>query len=82
MRLTVLDPRLFLAEKTFLRVPEKFKTFKIIPAQLPNNTATEVFINVAKGFEITSETSLVSNFIANIMISGALNYLWGMINCL
>ena len=31
---------------------------------------------------MTSKTSLVSNFIANILISGALNYLWGMINCL
>ena len=37
---------------------------------------------VANVFSITSQTSLASNFIANLVISGTLNYLWGMINSL
>ena len=37
---------------------------------------------MVKAIDFSSQTTLVSNFIANVVISGALNYLWGMINCL
>ena len=33
-------------------------------------------------FDATVQTTLISHFIINIMISGALSYLWGLINCL
>ena len=33
-------------------------------------------------FDIGTKGSLVSNFALNIAVSGALNYLWGMVNCL
>ena len=33
-------------------------------------------------FDITMQTALVSNFVINMVITGALNYLWGMVRCL
>ena len=32
--------------------------------------------------DVTVKTAIISNFIINILISGALSYLWGLINCL
>ena len=32
--------------------------------------------------EIGGKTTLVSTFIVNLIVSGALNYLWSMVNCL
>ena len=33
-------------------------------------------------FDVTAQTAMASNFLVNLLLTGALNYLWGMINCL
>ena len=80
--ITVLENELFWSEETLLRVPLDFAAVGAIPPQLEDNQATEVLQTIATLTEITGQTTLVANFIANMIISGALNFLWGMVNCL
>ena len=82
LQLTIIDPVVLRSEKTKQFVPKYFKTDKLIPAQLPNNLGTDILDYLTKVFDIGSKSSLVANFFANLAISGSLNYLWGMINCL
>ena len=63
-------------------IDENTKLSKSIPPQLPNSKATELLNDAAKAFDVTTKTAIISNFVLNLFISGALNFLWGMINCL
>ena len=65
-----------------LYIPYDFVSSTNIPAQLPMNAATETLKSVTATFDSATQGSLISNFALNIAISGALNYLWGMVNCL
>ena len=41
-----------------------------------------MLVDAAEVVDVTLKTTLVANVIANIFISGALNLLWGTVNCL
>ena len=47
-----------------------------------DDASTESLQTLVYYVDKTTKTTLVANFIANVLISGALNYLWGMVNCL
>ena len=43
---------------------------------------TSRFFTFVTTFDIAAQTALASNFVINLMVTGVLNYLWGMIRCM
>ena len=82
LKLTVLNPEVFLSESTFKFIPEGFNDEKNIPVQLPVTLETEVLEVLANVLLLVTGATVVSHFVSNIAIAGTLNYLWSMINCL
>ena len=49
---------------------------------MPNDQATVKLIVVAESLEGGMKSTVLGNFAVNLMLSGSLQYLWGMINSL
>ena len=82
LQLTILDSHSFKSTESNLFLTEGEKLAYTIPSQLAQSKANDLLISSVGSVETVANTALVGNFIINILISGALNFLWGMINCL
>ena len=82
LQLTILDSHSFKSKESMLSLTEGEKLAYAIPSQLAQSRANDLLINSVGSLKTVANTALVGNFIVNIVISGALNFLWGMINCL
>ena len=50
--------------------------------QMPAGVMAESIMTGTQTFKRTIQTSVVCNFLVNLILSGSLQYLWGMINSL
>ena len=82
LSLTVIEGNIFKSAQTHLTIEDLIEMKKTLPTQLPDNKATDVLDKGAKAVHSVTTTAIISNFVINILISGSLNLLWGMINCL
>lgn len=49
---------------------------------MPDSAFTQTFVGVTKGLTTITQTALMTNFVANLLLSGSMNFLWGLIHCL
>ena len=75
----MLDPSKFRSKKTSLFVLTDLQISKKIPPQLPDDQMTDILSDATVAFDTVSKTAIISNFLINLLISGPLNLLWGMI---
>ena len=78
----MLDGSLFISKASLLHVTSGEILSRKIPPQLPDDQLTEALSDATVAFDAVSKTALISNFLMNVLISGSLNLLWGMINSL
>jgi len=80
MIVNLLDPKFFMGIKS--RKEPKFKeNIVIVPPQV-NKTNQESIETANKAFRNSLQAILAANFVLNFLMSGLLQYLWGMINAL
>ena len=53
-----------------------------VPRQMPNNDFTQGYSSVTEATESITNAALVGNFFLNLVLSGAMTFLWGMLNCM
>lgn len=53
-----------------------------IPVMMPNTDFTKKFTEATETAESITQITLVGNAFVNILLSGAMTFLWGMINCI
>ena len=53
-----------------------------VPRQMPNNDFTKSYSSVTEATESITNAALVGNFFLNLVLSGAMTFLWGMLNCM
>ena len=78
----MLNPQLFWSEQSLEFIVKEFSDSKYVPPQLPETAATRVLQTASNVVAFGIGTAVITNFLSNVFISGTLNYLWGMINCL
>ena len=49
---------------------------------MPNDDFTQSYTSMTEVTESLTNVALVSNFFINILLSGAMTFLWGMLNCM
>ena len=81
MQITVIEPSKFIAKSSMTMIAEDFQVSSNIPPQLMKGQE-ELMDDAKSVVDVTVKTVVISNFVFNILISGALSYLWGLINSL
>ena len=51
-----------------------------IPKTMPNNEFTAIFSSSSESFGDFSNAMVVGNFMTNLLLSGTMTYLWGLLN--
>ena len=82
LKVEVKDPKYFFSKESLKTIPLNSTAEIKLPKMMANTQATEVFIDSSATFAVVTQTVLLGNFVGNIMISGALNLLWGLLHCL
>ena len=52
------------------------------PKMMPDTKETKFFTGAGEGFGDFSSAIVVTNFGTNLLLSGAMTYLWGLLNSL
>lgn len=79
---TVKDTKYFFSAETLKPIPlETYDSVKA-PKMMPNNDFTKAFVGASSGFGDFTNASLVGNFAVNLLLSGAMNLLWGLLHAL
>ena len=78
----MLDASKFISKVSQLHATSSEILSGTIPPQLPDDQLTEALSDATVAFDAVSKTALISNFLINLLVSGSLNLLWGMINSL
>ena len=47
---------------------------------MPNTETTKFFLKAGEGFGDFSNAVVIGNFATNLLLSGAMTYLWGLLN--
>jgi len=55
---------------------------KTIPTQMPNTAANKVMAQAVSTVGSSVQGTVLTNFVVNLLLSGSLQYIWGMINSL
>ena len=49
---------------------------------MPNDAFTQAYTSTAQAAQSVTNVVLVGNFFVNLLLSGAMVFLWGMLNCM
>ena len=77
--ISAYDP-LDLLQLTSMEPLPSFRISEYLPAQLANNITTQKFEKLTNSVDTSARTTLASNYVLNVLISGGLNCLWGAIH--
>ena len=77
---TVKNYSYFFSEETLLNIPvETFKEVQV-PKSMPNTEFTIAFADFNEGMGNFSSAALVGNFISNLLLSGTMSLIWGLLH--
>ena len=79
--MTIINPKKFIDETNRFRVEELFHT-KLLRSQMSLSQESLDFVENAENLGSGVNGAVIGNFIVNTFLSGSLQYIWGMINCL
>ena len=79
---TIRDPEFFISSESKLRIPMNTKDAIKVPSMMPDTEFTKTFIAMSSVASDVAKTTLVGNFVTNLILSGAMHFLWGLIHCL
>jgi len=68
-------------DKQFLTIDSKTME-KTIPPQMELGASAEALSTGASGVQGASNAAVIGNFVLNVVLSGAMNLLWGLVNSL
>ena len=80
LRATIKDPSYFFSGESFKTIPKETSDEIKVPLSMPNNEFTIGFIGFSNGAIGFSNASLVGNFLFNLLLSGTMNLLWGLLH--
>ena len=49
---------------------------------MPNTAFSKAFVEVTEGMGTATKTAIVGNFAVNLILSGAMNLLWGLLHAM
>ena len=81
-QMTVLDNQKFFSAETMTGIPEGTSDAIKVPKMLPNDRFTEVYTKATESATSVSTGIMVSNFFMNLLLSGAMGFLWALLNCM
>ena len=79
---TVKDTKYFYSAETLVPIPLETSDSIIAPKMMPNSDFTKAFAGGTEGMGNFTNASLVSNFVVNLLLSGAMNLLWGLLHAM
>ena len=80
--LTVKKPKFFFSLDTLQGIPANLVAEMKAPKIMPETKFTQAFVEASAGLTTITKTAMVGNFALNIVLSGSMHYLWGLIHCL
>ena len=82
LRATVRKPAYFQSRDTFLSIPIDAADKIKIPKQMANTAFTKAFASFNVGAGDLTNGALLGNFLFNLLLSGAMNLLWGLLHAM
>ena len=79
---SVTDPDLFFSGESLRTIPLNTTQSISIPKMMPNTEFIETFNDLSQATEQATTAALIGNFAINIILSGSMQFLWGMIHCM
>lgn len=73
---------MFFSAETMTGIPEGTSDAKKVPKILPNDAFTKAYTKAAESVTSVSTGIMVSNFFINLLLSGAMGFLWAILNCM
>ena len=82
MSATIKDQQYFWSRDSLQPIPlETTSSIKAVK-MMPDTSFTRNFVGASDGFGNFTNASLVGNFLVNLLLSGAMNLLWGLLHAL
>ena len=79
---TVKDTKYFFSAETLVPIPLETSDSVLAPKMMPNSDFTKAFAGGSTSFGNFTNASLVGNFVVNLLLSGAMNLLWGLLHAM
>lgn len=79
---TVKDTKYFFSAESLKPIPLETSDSVKAPKMMPNTDFTKAFVSGSSGFGNFTNASLVGNFLLNLLLSGAMNLLWGLLHAM
>ena len=80
LEVTILDNEQFFSASRRQYIPVGQSDYVKAPTQMPNDEFTKSYEAVTEAAQTMISITLVSNFAVNLVLSGAMTLLWGMLN--
>ena len=80
IKVTVLDGSNLISERTGTTVPALTSSKMKAPKMVPNNDFTRSYVAMTDNLGTLTSASIVGNFMINIVLSSAMNLLWGLMH--
>ena len=80
LEVTILDNEQFFSASRRQYIPVGQSDYVKVPTQMPNDEFTKSYEAVTEAAQTVISITLVSNFAVNLVLSGAMTLLWGMLN--
>lgn len=82
LTMTVLDSNFFFSARSFASIPANASQTAKVPKMMPKTAFSEVFTQITKSATSATNIAMASNFFINILLSGAMGFLWGLLHCM
>ena len=80
LRMTVIEPSLFYSPKSQNFILEGTNDKIKAPKMMPNTAFTKAFVGFSGSFGSATNAGMIGNFGVNLLLSGAMNMLWGLMH--
>lgn len=82
LELTILDPDMFFSARAAVGIKAGKSDTHKLPRMMPNSQFTETFKEITENANQFTLAATVGNFFVNLLLSGAMGFLWGLLHCM
>ena len=82
LKVTLKDNEHFFSTETKKNIPVGETDSIKVTKMMPNDEFTRNFIATAENAQSVTNGILIGNFFINLLLSGSMTLLWGMLNCM